>query len=127
MVRGSVGDALKQLGCRVIDAVNAADALDNRNGRRGEIYLLLTDLVLPGELIGDELATLLLKDNPRLKVLFASGYSTEVAGKLFSLEEEVNFLIKPYQLHKRGANAPRRIGWLKCRAMFSWKDTNAQF
>jgi two-component SAPR family response regulator len=35
-----------------------------------------------------------------LKVIYVSGYSAEVAGKDFSLEEGVNFLAKPVQAFK---------------------------
>jgi len=35
-----------------------------------------------------------------LKVIYASGYSTEVAGRDFSLEEGVNFLAKPFEASK---------------------------
>jgi two-component SAPR family response regulator len=46
------------------------------------------------------LAERLLPENPKLKVIYVSGYSAEVAGKDFSLEEGVNFLAKPVQAFK---------------------------
>jgi len=32
-----------------------------------------------------------------LKVIFTSGYSTDIVGKDFKLEPELNYLQKPYQ------------------------------
>jgi len=61
---------------------------------------LLTDLVMPGGLTGKELATQLRSEAPELKVIYASGYSAEVASKDFPLEEGVNFLAKPFEAQK---------------------------
>jgi FixJ family two-component response regulator len=49
---------------------------------------------------GKELGDRLLTENPKLKVIFSSGYSVEIAGKDFNLEEGSNFLSKPFQAHK---------------------------
>jgi len=42
----------------------------------------------------------LLELEPKLKIIYVSGYSAEVAGKDFPLEEGVNFLSKPFQTQK---------------------------
>jgi FixJ family two-component response regulator len=62
--------------------------------------LLLTDVVMPGGMSGLDLGERLLKDNPKLKVIYASGYSAEVAGKDFPLKEGVNFLTKPFEAQR---------------------------
>jgi PAS domain S-box-containing protein len=99
-VLSSVRIALTRLGYRVLEAANGEQALAVWNQHRDEIRLLLTDLVMPGEMTGKELAGQLLQQNPKLKVIFASGYSVEVAGKDLLLEEGVNFLAKPFQAYK---------------------------
>jgi PAS domain S-box-containing protein len=99
-LRVSVRKALSQLGYRLLEAGNAAEALEAWQLNRAEIHLLLTDLVMPGGMNGRELAERLLKENPQLKVIYASGYSAEVAAKNFPLEEGVNFLAKPFQTFK---------------------------
>jgi CheY-like chemotaxis protein len=43
---------------------------------RGEIQLLLTDIVMPDGMTGKELAAKLLEDKPDLKVIYTSGYTT---------------------------------------------------
>jgi PAS domain S-box-containing protein len=99
-LRASVHKALSQLGYRVFEAINGIEALEVWKQHREEIHLLLTDLVMPGGMTGKDLAERLLPENPKLKVIYVSGYSAEVAGKDFSLEEGVNFLAKPVQAFK---------------------------
>ena len=91
---------LSQLGYRVLEASNGIAALEIWKKHRNEILLLLTDLVMPGGINGKDLGEQLLKENPRLKVIYASGYSAEIAAKNFPLEEGVNFLNQPVQAHK---------------------------
>src|SRR5581483_6510351 len=95
-VRDTVRVVLSRLGYRVLEAATGDEALAVWRARRAEIRLLLTDLVMPGSLSGIELAEKLQAEEPRLKVIYASGYSAEIAGKQFPLEEGVNFLAKPF-------------------------------
>jgi CheY-like chemotaxis protein len=113
-LRASVQKILSRLGYNVLEAANGSEALEvwkkHRkevqllqkvwNQQRDGIHLLLIDMVMPGGMTGKELGERLLKENPKLKVIYASGYSAEVAGKDFPLEEGVNFLTKPFQAHK---------------------------
>jgi signal transduction histidine kinase/CheY-like chemotaxis protein len=99
-MRASVHKALSKLGYGVFEAANGVEALEVWKQDRDKIHLLLTDLVMPDGINGKELGEQLLKENPKLKVIYASGYSVEVAGKEFTLEEGVNFLAKPFEAHK---------------------------
>jgi len=99
-LRDAVLEILSQLGYRVLVASNSAEALEIWKKQSNEIRLLLTDLVMPGTMSGKELGEQLLKENPKLKVIFSSGYSAEIAGKDLHLEEGVNFLTKPFQARK---------------------------
>jgi len=92
--------ALSQLGYRVLEAINGVEAQEVWKQHREEIHLLLTDLVMPGGMTGKDSAEQLLRENPKLKVIYVSGYSAEVAGKDFPLEEGNNFLAKPIQAFK---------------------------
>jgi len=49
---------------------------------------------------GRNLAGRLLKENPKLKVIYTSGCSTEVDAGNFPLEEGANFLTRPFLAHK---------------------------
>jgi len=56
--------------------------------------------VMPGGTDGRELALKLLEQKPGLKVVYSSGYSAEIMGKDFPMEEGVNFLSKPFEISK---------------------------
>ncbi|MBI3852873.1 MAG: PAS domain S-box protein [Verrucomicrobia bacterium] len=92
---------LERQGYRVLEAANGVEAHEVWQRHRGEIALLLTDLVMPGSLSGRELARQLQVDRPELKVIFTSGYSLEIAGQELKLKAGQNFVQKPcppYQL-----------------------------
>jgi CheY-like chemotaxis protein len=108
-LRAPISKALSRLGYRVLEASNGVEALEVWKQHRDEIRLVLTDLVMPGGMSGRDLASRLLKENPKLKVIYASGYTTEVAGKDFLLEEGVNFLSKPFQVRKLAQTVRDRL------------------
>jgi PAS domain S-box-containing protein len=99
-LRAPIRIALSRLGYRVLEASNGPEALEVWKQHRAEIRLLLTDLVLPGGISGKELGEQLLQSDSKLKVVYVSGYSADIAGKDFHLEEGVNFLTKPFAAHK---------------------------
>jgi YesN/AraC family two-component response regulator len=61
----------------------------------GEIHLLLTDVVMPG-MNGKELADRLSSSYPNMGCLFMSGYSADVIAHRGVLNEDVNFIKKPF-------------------------------
>jgi len=99
-LRSSVRKALAQLGYRVLEAPTGVKALEVWKQNRAEIRLLLTDMVMPDGMTGKGLAERILQEDPMMKIIYMSGYSAEVAGKDFPLEEGVNFLTKPFQASK---------------------------
>jgi len=99
-LRLSVRTALTQLGYRILEAPTGVKALEVWNQNRDQIGVLLTDLVMPDGMNGKDLAQRLRQENPKLRAIYMSGYSAEVAGKDFPLEEGVNFLTKPFQIAK---------------------------
>ena len=99
-LRASVSLTLTRLGYRVLEAATGNQALKVWQKKREAISLLLTDMVMPDGLNGKELSQRLLQDNPKLKVIYMSGYSADVMGRDFPLPEEVNFLTKPFPAHK---------------------------
>ncbi len=58
------------------------------------IYLLLAGLVMPGGVGGRELAVQRRAQQPRLKVIFTSGYGPDLAGRELTLEPGQGFLQK---------------------------------
>jgi signal transduction histidine kinase/DNA-binding response OmpR family regulator len=95
-VRWIVKDVLGRYGYRVLEAGNGVEALALWHQHHGEIALLLTDVVMPVGLTGQELAEKFSAHKPGLKVIFISGYSLHVAGKGFSEADGLNFLQKPF-------------------------------
>jgi two-component system cell cycle sensor histidine kinase/response regulator CckA len=87
---------LQDCGYRVFEAGSGAEALAVWKEHRGEINLLLTDMVMPAGISGMELAAQLLGENPLLKILFASGYSVDEFDTDFFRKEGLKFLQKPY-------------------------------
>jgi nitrogen-specific signal transduction histidine kinase/ActR/RegA family two-component response regulator len=108
-LRKSVQNTLGRLGYRVLEAAAGAEALAVWEQHRDEIRLLLTDLVMPGGMNGKDLAAQLLQRDPELKVIYTSGYSADVAGKDFPLQEGVNFLAKPYELYQLAQTVRNRL------------------
>jgi signal transduction histidine kinase len=85
---------LRKNGYRVLEAASGKDALDVFQNHNSEIDLLFTDVMMPGNLLGDDLATRLRATRPSLAVLFTSGYTPEVNKAEF--QDNGNFLIKPF-------------------------------
>jgi len=99
-LRALVRKVLERYGYRVIDAPSGVAALDLWAQHKEHIDLLLTDMVMPDGMTGRELAERLQTENPNLKVVFTTGYSTELLGKDVVLRDGVNFLQKPYAPQK---------------------------
>jgi signal transduction histidine kinase/ActR/RegA family two-component response regulator len=99
-LRDSMRLTLTRLGYQVLEAGTAAEAWQIWQSRRADIRLLLTDMVMPGGTNGRELAHKILRQEPRLKVIYASGYSPEIANRDLKLVEGVNFLAKPFEAGK---------------------------
>jgi FixJ family two-component response regulator len=64
---------------------------------------------MPGGMNGKALAARLLQANPKLKVIYASGYNVKVAGQDLRLEDGVNFLAKPFQTDKLAQTIRKRL------------------
>jgi PAS domain S-box-containing protein len=99
-LREMVAEALKLQGYTVLEAASGNDALQVFQQSTRPIDLLLTDMVMPGGMMGNELAERLSKQSPQLKVIYTSGYSDGMAGKDISLMDGRDFLPKPYSLGK---------------------------
>ncbi|MEX2048076.1 MAG: ATP-binding protein, partial [Gemmatimonadota bacterium] len=94
-VRRTAVRVLEKLGCTVLQADGAASALQliGDGGKRPD--LLFTDVVMPG-MQGPDLAARVLALLPEIKVLFATGYTSDMAFRHGLLPERANLLSKPY-------------------------------
>jgi two-component system, cell cycle sensor histidine kinase and response regulator CckA len=97
-LREMVVEVLKLQGYTVLEAASGCRALEVWEQANRPVDLLLTDMVMPGGVMGSDLAERLTRQCPRLKVIYTSGYSPGMAGKDVSLFEGRNFLPKPYSI-----------------------------
>ncbi|SDS38298.1 response regulator [Opitutus sp. GAS368] len=88
---------LQEYGYRVLTAGSGLQALDVWKWHADRIALLLTDLVMPDDMSGLELAEKLRTEKPGLKIVYTSGYNSDTSRPGFAALAGTNFLHKPYQ------------------------------
>ena len=90
---------LGRMGYTVLHAPDGERAFEIEKTYDKKIDLLITDVVLPG-MNGKLLAEKLAEKRPDLRVLFSSGYADNFAAHQGGvLDEEINFICKPYSAH----------------------------
>ena len=92
-VRRFVERVLHDAGYVTALAADGPEALEVAK-RLGSFDLLLTDLMMP-QMAGDELARRLRRDEPKLKILYLTGYSDRLFKDKKTLWEDEAFLDKP--------------------------------
>jgi two-component system cell cycle sensor histidine kinase/response regulator CckA len=95
LVRKLAARLLRRLGYRVLTAGSGPEALALVDQQDEPFELLLTDIVMP-LMNGWELAETLTARSPTTKVLFTSGYTSDVIAKHGVLDQDVRFIAKPY-------------------------------
>ncbi len=87
--------SLRDAGYEVLVANAPEEALRAAADHRGDIRLLLTDVVMPG-IDGREVAALVTGLRPGIRVLFMSGYTDDIIGHHGILDAGIAFLSKPF-------------------------------
>ncbi len=95
IVRQVTTRILKKNGYTVIEARDAKEALDLADAHKGEIHLLITDVVMPG-MNGRELAEKLSPLRPDMSVLYMSGYSEDVVIHRGIVDTGISFIEKTF-------------------------------
>jgi CheY-like chemotaxis protein/two-component sensor histidine kinase len=88
-------EALTSAGYRVLEARNGREAIDLLSANAG-IALLFTDVVLAEGMNGREVADRALAINPKIKVLYATGYTKNAIVHHGRLDQGVDLLSKPF-------------------------------
>ena len=87
-------DTLQPLGYNINEATSAEEVLEFVERSDGKFDLLLTDMVMPG-MNGRELARSVKEKYPKTKVIFMSGYTSDMIVKQGGLQEGEIFIQKP--------------------------------
>lgn len=95
-VRDLVARVLRHAGYQVTATGCATDALTLIEQEALEIDLLLTDLVLPGALQGDELVRRTLARRPELPVVFMSGHNCSALVQAGRIGPDAGYVEKPF-------------------------------
>jgi two-component system cell cycle sensor histidine kinase/response regulator CckA len=95
-VREFAAAVLQQDGYTMLQAKSGENAREVWRWHSARIDLLLTDVVLPGELSGVQLAEKLKAEKPALRVVLATGYSRESVAPQSPGAETFFVLSKPY-------------------------------
>ncbi len=98
-VRRVTAQLLERAGYQVISADSPDEALRRARTHNGRIDVLVTDVVMPG-LNGPELATQLAQTRPALRVVYLSGYPSEVLAPRGILAPDIRFVAKPYSTQR---------------------------
>ena len=93
-VRTLIVNVLRSAGYDVIEARDGEHALEVATTTRGEIHLLLTDVIMP-KLGGPRLAAKLRERWPTTRVLFMSGYTDDKLGHHGVLGPDIELIQKP--------------------------------
>ena len=92
LVRAMIVDYLDANGCNVIEAASGEEAVALIDGHDQQLDVLFTDIRLGGALNGWDIAEIFRAHRPKIRVLYASGYSIEPPRSV----SESEFFDKPY-------------------------------
>ncbi|OHD66897.1 MAG: hypothetical protein A2176_12610 [Spirochaetes bacterium RBG_13_51_14] len=109
MVRTMITEMLEALGYRVRATGNPLEALALCGNDDANFDLVITDVVMPG-MSGKDLRDKIKAIRPGIKVLFMSGYTSNVIVHRGVLEEGVHFVQKPFSMGEFAAKVRELIG-----------------
>ncbi|MDO9412206.1 MAG: response regulator [Pseudolabrys sp.] len=95
-LRALNGRGLKSRGYTVLEAGNGVEALEVL-AEHGHVDLVVSDVVMP-EMDGPTLLKELRARDPKVKIIFVSGYAEEAFAKNLPTNEQYAFLAKPFTL-----------------------------
>jgi DNA-binding NtrC family response regulator len=97
-VRSLICHTLRKSGYKILEAANGLRAMEVSQNHSDPIHLLLTDTVMP-HMSGSQLAQLMVKARPTLRVLYVSGYTDDSIIRHGVMRESTAFLQKPFSNH----------------------------
>ncbi|HSQ54617.1 MAG TPA: response regulator [Gemmata sp.] len=109
MVRDLLVTSLRAEGATVHAAARPEVALQVLAETNGEIDVMVTDVVMPG-MSGRELADRVRLQRPNVRILFMSGYTADEVLRQGVLEDQVEFIQKPFTPDHLTARVLRMLG-----------------
>jgi DNA-binding response OmpR family regulator len=97
-----VRQLLVTLGYRVLTAADGSAARAALGSEPGPVELMITDVIMPG-INGRELYEELKRTRPALKVIYMSGYSSDVISTHGVLDSGVTLIRKPFSIQEISA------------------------
>lgn len=94
-VREVTAEILIAAGYNVLKARSAVEGIREFHQHKGEVALLLVDVILPGK-NGRDMAKELMKEEPKLKTVFISGYPETITDQ--GVARNTIYLPKPFSL-----------------------------
>ena len=94
-VRALAVALLTELRYEIVEACSAQAALEVM-AHAAKIDLLLSDVVLPGDMNGPELAAEIQRRNPAIKIIFMTGYAEDAFNNRDESNEQMNVIQKPF-------------------------------
>jgi len=99
---------LEKLGYHVLAAAAGSQAVEIYRKRADEIDLIILDLIMP-EMSGRDTYDRLKEIEPRVKVLFSSGYSKEGVANDILRDAGAGFIQKPFDMEKLSRNVRQAL------------------
>ncbi|HNQ88258.1 MAG TPA: response regulator [Verrucomicrobiota bacterium] len=96
-VSAFLSEVLRSHGYTVLTAATGEEAMTLAAQRSEPLDLLLTDMVMPGGMTGADVARHLVGRNPKLRVIFTSGYLSAGNSPQTASLQGFSFLPKPYE------------------------------
>lgn len=93
----ATAELFRGLGYEVLTASNGSEAMETL-GRRGDIRVLFTDVVMPKGMDGIQLARSTRNLHPKIKIVLASGYPLPALKAQHGNLGDFSFIHKPYRL-----------------------------
>jgi PAS domain S-box-containing protein len=93
-VRAVTKAMLEEFGYTVVEAANGEDAVKLFRENKDKIQLVLCDLIMP-IINGKETFKQIIKIRPHVKVIFISGYTSDIIAQKGIIEDGVDFISKP--------------------------------
>jgi len=98
---------LSSRGYTVLEASNGVEAIEVLD-KHGSVDLVVSDVVMP-EMDGPTLLKELRRRDPKVKIIFVSGYAEEAFAKNLPSQEQYAFLAKPFTLKQLVAEVKKTL------------------